>query len=64
MGIASVRRCSPDCDTQLMAEKQVLGLEPAPRLEDVVDERHTAHQLQAKKTWPLTGINSGKNLSH
>jgi hypothetical protein len=29
---------SPQCYIELMTEKQVLGFEPAPRLEDVADE--------------------------
>jgi hypothetical protein len=31
-------RRSPQCYIELMTEKQVLGFEPAPRLEDVADE--------------------------
>jgi hypothetical protein len=34
------RRRSPQCDVELMTEKQVLGFEPASRLEDVGDEHH------------------------
>jgi hypothetical protein len=32
------RRRSPQCDVELMTEKQVLGFKPASRLEDVGDE--------------------------
>jgi len=32
------QRPSPYSDIELMTEKQVLGFEPAPRLEDVADE--------------------------
>jgi hypothetical protein len=34
------RRRSPQCDVELMTEKQVLGFKPASRLEDVGDEHH------------------------
>ena len=35
---SKARRCSPQSDVELMTEKQVLGLKPAPRLEQVGDE--------------------------
>ena len=34
------RRRLPQCDVELMTEKQVLGFEPASRLECVGDEHH------------------------
>jgi hypothetical protein len=34
------RRRSPQCDVELMTEKQVLGFKPASRLEDVGDEHN------------------------
>src|SRR5919106_17045 len=36
---SKTRRCPPQSDAQLMAEKQILGLKPAPQLEQVGDER-------------------------
>ena len=41
------RRRSPQSDIELMTEKQVLGFEPASRLEDVGDEHH--EQLQDRQ---------------
>ena len=35
---SKTRRCLPQSDGQLMAEKQILSLKPAPRLEQVGDE--------------------------
>ena len=36
---SETRRCLPHSDRELMAEKQILGLKPAPRLEQVGDEQ-------------------------
>jgi len=35
---SKTRRRAPQGDTELMTEKQVLGFQPAPRLEQVDDE--------------------------
>ena len=44
------RRRSPHCDVKLMMEKQVLGFQPASRLENV-DNEDTQH-LQDRKHRP------------
>jgi hypothetical protein len=33
--MSKTRRCPPQSDGKLMAEKQILGFKPAPRLEQV-----------------------------
>ena len=38
------RRRSPQCDVELMTEKQALGFQPASRLEYVGDEHHEKMQ--------------------
>jgi hypothetical protein len=35
---STTKRCPPHSDTQLVAEKQILSLKPAPRLEQVGDK--------------------------
>jgi hypothetical protein len=35
---SKTRRCPPQSDVQLMAEKQILGFKPASRLEQIGDE--------------------------
>jgi hypothetical protein len=36
---SKTRRCPPQSDGELMAEKQILGLKPPSRLEQINDER-------------------------
>ena len=48
---SKTRRCPPQSDVELMAEQQILGLKPAPRLEQVDDEysqraQHCKHRSQ------------------
>jgi hypothetical protein len=43
-------RRSPQCDVELMTEKQVLGFEPASRLENVNNQ--DPEQVQDRKHWP------------
>jgi hypothetical protein len=44
------RRRSPHCDVELMTEKQVLGFEPALRLEYIGDEHHEQAQDRKHRT--------------
>ena len=44
---SKTRRCSPQGDVELMAQKQILGLKPEPRLEQIADE-HTERVLDRK----------------
>ena len=44
---SKARRCLPQSDVELMTEKQVLGLKPAPRLEQVGEEH--SERVQDRK---------------
>src|SRR5271169_2010061 len=41
---SNTRSCSPQRDVELMTQKQILGLEPVPRLEQVNDEKPEREQ--------------------
>ena len=44
---SKTRWCPPQSDGELMTQKQILGLKPAPRLEQIADE-HT-ERVQDRK---------------
>jgi hypothetical protein len=47
---SNTRWCSPQRDVELMTQKQILGLKPAPRLEQVNDEKPEREQDRSHRS--------------